>query len=488
MAGTLASGFRAMLAADLGRVLSKGLLILVLSRYLLTPAEYGLLFLTLAILGTVRLFSNFGLPKSTARYVTDRAVNSPGQVPHLLRFSFGVNAATITAVSVALFALNGYIADVLDEPALAPLLIIGVGHVVGRSLETHAITLFQAFNDVRWSAAVRTVSSVGQFVFAVVLVVAGMGVAGALTGFVAAGFAAAALGVGALYWLFYRDYDPDPEMESGLPVRVLRYSAPLTVTGAANLIDKRIDSLLVAYFLNPVAVAYYTLAKQISEFVMTPAASLGFTVAPQYGDHKANDDASQAATLYHSAYESIVSIYLPAAAGMVLVADPAVRFVFGADYLGAVPAVQVFGFYTLLLALMEITNDGLDYLGRAKARATAKIATSAANFGLNLVLIPRYGVVGAAVATIVTTSALVAVEMYVIVQELPVSPRRLATDAGGAALISAAMAAAVYAARPLVAGLPSLLVVVALGVAVWAALATASGMFDIRRAIATVTG
>lgn len=481
MAGHLARGLRAMLAADFGRVLSKGLLILVFTRYLFTPDEYGLFFLVLAILGTVNLLSSFGLPKSTARYVTEFIETDEGQVPLLIRFSFAILAVSTVIVCAALVLLSGRIETLLGEDGLAPLLVVGVGYIVGLSIQTHASLLFQSFNDVRWSALVKTISSVGQLILGATLVLLGYGVYGALWGFVMAALLAAAVAVFVLYSRFYSRYEADGAMESGVARRVLRYSVPLTATKGANLLDKRVDTILIGYFMNTTAVGYYTLAKQISEFVMTPAASLGFTVAPQYGTYKAKENLDRAADLYQQAFLSTVTLYVPAAAGMVLVAGPAVRYVFGDAYLGAVPAVQVFGFYTLLLALGEITNDGLDYLGRANARATAKGITSVMNFGLNLFLIPLYGVVGAAVATIVTFSILVAVELIIIVRELPLSPWTLTIHVGRATLIAGVMSVAVVALLPYVTGLFTLVAAVSTGVAIWAVLATASGAVDVTK-------
>jgi len=481
MDGHLARGFRAMLAADVLRVVSRGLLVLVFTTLLFTPEEYGLLFLALAVLGTVKLLSTFGLPKSTARYVTEHLETDPGQVPHLIRFSYVVLAVSITAVCVGLALFSGRIATLLGEPGLAPLLVVGVGYVVGSSLLGHTSVLFQSFSEVRWSALQRTVSNVGQFVFGAALVVLGFGVVGALGGFVLAVLVAAALALVVLYRKFYRRYEPAESMAGGLRRDVLRYSIPLTATKGANVLDKRVDAVLVGYFMSATAVGYYTLAKQISEFVMTPAASLGFTIAPEYGSHKASDDLDRAADLYASAFLGVVTLYVPAAVGMVLVARPGVRYVFGDAYVGAVPAVQVFGLYTLLLAVGEITNDSLDYLGRADARATAKTITSIANFGLNLVFIPAYGVVGAAVATVVTFSGLIAVELFVIVRELPLSPRTLAAHTGRAALVAGGMALVVVVLRPYVSDVPTLVALVATGVAVWGALATASGALDVRQ-------
>lgn len=477
---SLLHGFRSMLVADVLRLVSRGAVILLLTRVLLSPEGYGLLSLALAVLGMAILFSNFGLPKSVARYVTEHVETSPGQVPHLLRTGFLVNAVSIGLVCLGLVVARGRIAAVLDEVALASLLLVGAGFVVARSLEKHLFALFQAFNAVQWSALVKTVDAVVQPVFIVVFVLAGSGVVGALAGYVAGAAVATAVGMTVLYLRFYRDFERAPTFDRDLPGRVLRYSVPLTASGVANVFDKRADIILVGYFLDPAAVAYYTLAKQVSEFVMTPASSLGFTISPQFGTQKANDELARAADLYETAFVYTTAIYVPAAVGMILVADPAVTFVFGQEYGGAAPVVQVFGVYSLLLALDKITNDGLDYLGRAKARATAKGVTSFANVGLNLVLIPVYGVTGAAVATVVTVGALVGVELYVVANELPLSVPRLARTVSLVLGVTAGMTLAVLVLLPYVTGLPSLAGVVLAGVAVWAVLASASGLVDLR--------
>lgn len=476
----LLGGFRAMLVADGIRLASRGAVILLLTRFLLAPEGYGLLSLVLAILGLSFLFSNFGLPKSVARHVAEFVETSPGQVPHLVRFGMLVNLVSIGVVCVALVLLRGDIARVMGEPALSGLLLVGIGFVIAGSVEKHLLVLFQAFNAVQWSALVKTVDAVGQPLFVAGLVVLGLGVAGALAGFVVSLVVATAVGLVVAYRVFYRGHERAPSMRPDLPGRLLRYSVPLTASGVANVVDKRVDIILVGYLLNPAAVAYYTLAKQVSEFVMTPASSLGFTISPQFGTRKANDELDRAASLYETAFEYTVTVYIPAAAGMILVAEPAMTLVFGEEYRGAVTAVRIFGVYSLLLALDKITNDGLDYLGRAKARATAKGVTSFANLGLNLLLIPVFGVAGAAAATVVTVSGLVGVELYVVASELPIAVRDLASTVGRALAVTAVMAAAVTGLLPYVTGLATLAGVVLVGIAVWALLAATSGLLDVR--------
>ncbi|WP_232688781.1 flippase [Halobacterium zhouii] len=477
----LLRGVRAMLAADAVRLVFRTAVIVLLSRYLLTPSSYGLLFLAMSILGVSFLFSVFGLPKATARYVTEYVETSPDQVTHVVRFGLTTVLASVTVVCVALVALRGQIAGVFGEPELAPLLLVGAGFLAARSVEKYLHAVFQAFNAVQYSGLVKSVDSVAQVAFILAFVLLGFGTVGAMAGFVVAAVIGAVVGLVVLVRGYYREHDPAPEMEDGLKSRILRYSVPLTAGSAANALDQRVDIILVGYLLNPAAAGYYTLAKQISESVSTPATSLGFTVSPQLGTYKASDDLSLAGDLYETAFVHVVAVYVPAAAGMILVARPAIAAVFGDAYLGAVPAVQVFGVYTLLLALDQITNDGLDYLGRARVRAVTKGVTSVANVALNLALIPVYGVVGATVATVLTYSVLVAVELYVVSSVLPLPVRGLARTVGVVFAITVGMSAVVVALLPYVSGLPSLLGVVGVAVGLWALLTGASGLLDFDR-------
>jgi O-antigen/teichoic acid export membrane protein len=476
----LVKGFQAMLVADVLRLLAKGGLIVLLTRFLLEPAEYGLLFLTMAVLGIAKLLSTLGVPKSGARYVTEYAETKPGQVPHILRFVLQCNLVLIAVVSVGLVAFRGRIAGLVDSPEMAPMLVLGVGFLVARSLESSLMVLFQGLNTVTWTAWMKTVDSVSQPVLAAAFVLAGLGATGALLGFTLAAGLGTAVGLVVLYLHFYRGERAD-SIESGLRRRILKYSIPLSATHGAELLYYRVDTLLIGYFLSPTAVGFYTLAKQISEFVMKPAAALGFTVSPQFGTHKTNGDLSLAAQLYETAFVHTVIIYVPAIAGMALVARPAVEFIFGSDYLGAVPVIQVFALYTLLVTIDNITNSGLDYLGRANARALAKGGTAIANLGLNVALIPRYGIVGAAVATVVSFSVLVAIELFVMYRELPLSVGRMARQFAIAVGVSIGMSLAVRFLIPYVSGLPSLVGVVSIGVAVWAVLAVGSGVLDLRQ-------
>lgn len=479
----ISRGLKATFGANLVDVAANGLLLVVLARYLLTPDEYGLLFFALSVLGMVSIFGTLGLPSSIARYVTEYAESDPSQLRYILASSLAILVALSGLVGLVVSVFSPFIAEYLGEPRLAPLLALGVGYVFLKAMRKYLSKTFQGLNRVDYSALISTLSAVGRVIFVVAFITLGFGVVGALAGYLAGFFVAITAGFVLLYRNFYRGYETASERESGLRRRILEYSVPLTATRGANVIDKQVDTILVGFFLTPVAVGFYTIAKQVSEVCATPAKALGFTISPAYGEQRAGNQSEQAARLYEQSLEGVLLLYVPAVVGIILVAEPMIRYVFGSEYLGAVPVLQVLSVYVLANAINRITSDGLDFLGRARSRAIVKSITAVANLLLNLVLIPTIGVVGAAIATVITFSIYTGANVFIISRELPIRFNTAVRTTAGVITVSVVMGICVYPLLPHVSGLFSLFGVVGLGVAVWAILGSLGGILDLRKAV-----
>ncbi|WP_290814628.1 flippase [Halovivax sp.] len=473
-------GFTATLAARAIYMITSALLMILLARVFLDPDGYGLLFWAIGVLAVVQLAADLGLGKSAARYVAEYGEKDPRQIPHLLRHVIGYKLVAITLVCIPLFAFAEPVAHLLGEPAAAPFLAAGALLVIAKSFDVFTQVVFQGFNRLVYSAVVRATGGVARLIFAVAFVMAGFGALGAFFGYVVGYAIAAVFGITVLYFQLYARHDPAPRMEPGLSRRLLEYSVPLTATRGANVLDKQIDIVLVGIFLNPAAVAFYTLAKQITDFVLAPAESLGFVISPNFGEGKATGEIERARELYETALSNVLILYVPAAAGLAIVAEPMVTLVFGGEYAQAAPLLQLLCLFVILQAITNVTSDGLDYLGRARERAIAKGGTSAANFGLNVALIPTIGVMGAAIATVLTHTVYVAVNLYVIHAELSLRVRQLGIDVVRVGAITGVMAGIVGLVAPSITSLPLLALAVLVGVGTWAVLVVASGLVRVR--------
>lgn len=479
-------GFKATLGARLVNNVANGLLMVLLARTLLTPDEYGLLFLVISIIAVVQIGADLGLSRSAARYVSDKKETDPSAIPYLLRTSMQYRLLLLGIVGAILVFARELIATTLETPELSTLLLVGVGYLVFQSLCSYLQTLFQGFNRVDLSAVVEVTNNVSRFFFVVGLTFLGLGVVGALFGYVLGLALATVVGGAYLYRRFYTAYE-DGGGSKSLRNRMLRYSVPLTASHSANILDRRVDTVLVGFFLNPVAVSYYVLGKQVSEFVTVPSGSLGFSISPTFGEQKANDSLQQAARLYETSLQYVFLLYVPAAVGIFLVAEPAITLVFGTDYAGAAPVLQVLGIYVVFQAITDVTTNGLDYLGRANARAVAKGVTSVGNVVLNVILIPIYGAAGAALATVITFGIYTLVNVYVMHLELSLDFARLGRALGLTTAVSTGMGVLVFLLVPYASNLLALAGIIGLGVLVWGVLATLSGLMDPRETVALLT-
>lgn len=472
--------FRIEFLARIVDAVCGGLAVILLAR-LLDPDGYGLIFLTLSVVSIAKLFAKLGIPESAARYVTEYKETNASQVPHIIRTSFIILLLLVFVISCIIVLGHRFIAQTIGEPELIPFLLLGVLYLFFTVLSGYARSIFQSFEDMKSAASIKIIQGTGKLVFGVGFVMFGLGALGGLGGYVVKGFLAAAFGIVVLYSRYYRVIEAAAKMERGLKRRIAEYSIPLTMTQAASRLSGQVDTLLVGFFLNPAAVSFYTVSRQVIGFIETPVSALGFTLSPTFGAEKAAGNVEGAARLYETSLVHSILLYTPAAAGIVLVAGPLIELVFGPEYLEAVPVLQVLGLYAILSAIMNITSHGLDFLGRARARAIVKGITSILNAGLNIALIPAIGVVGAALATVFTYSLYTFACVYFIHQEFDLRISYLLRTTLLISGITAVMSIVVFSLLNYIQGWISLLFVVAIGVFVWAVLSIFVGLLDVNK-------
>lgn len=476
--GQLTTRFRDEFIGRMISVVSAAIFILALAR-LLDPDEYGLLFLALSIFGVVTLFSKLGIAGSAARYITHYKGTDSGQIPHILRFSFLSNLGTILVACCMFFFAHRYIAVLLGEPGLLPFLWLGVFFIPSETLMVYVRTTLQGFEEIRISAALQAMNQGTTLIFALSFVFLGYGAIGALVGSIMAFAVTAIIGLTYIYLQYYRTIERSP-IEQSLQRRISEYSLPLAATSAADVLDKRVDAILVGFFLGPVAVAYYMVSRQIIDFIETPISALGFTLAPAYEDQKVKGNFDTAAHLYEQALSHGLLLYIPAASGLILVSEPLIEIIFGSDYIEAVPVLRIFAIYAVLRVITALTSNGLDFMGRARERAIVKGLTAIMNVVLNLVLIPLLGVVGAAIATIITYSLYAFANMYIFTREFDLRARWILQQMRTILLITLIMVVSIYPFISYISGLMMLFAVVGLGIVIWLVLVSLSGMIDIR--------
>lgn len=464
---SILSRFKASLAGQAISGITGGLLTVGLAR-LLTNDEYGTLFLALAAISIFKIVSRMGFAKSAARYISDYRETHPDRIRTIVRTSITYNAVSLLLSVVLLVVSAPLVATALDQPELTTLFLLGGLYLIASTATFYVRFVLQGLEHIAASSYIHGATNLIKLVAAIGLVAFGFGAAGAFSGYIL-GYAIAGA-VGGLYLLaVVSNYDKSEssESDSELRTQLFRYSFPLTLTDAADTLDKQIDTVLIGFFLSPVAVSFYVIAKQVERFLEIPVTALGFTVAPSYSSSVAAGEAEVAARLYRTSLERIFVLYFPIAVGVWLVADPLLPLVFGESYAPAVPVLQLFSVYLLLRAFVSVTDNGLDYLGRAKARSITISVSTVLNIGLNVVLIPIYGIIGAVIATTAAQFLYASVNAYLIVDELPVDLSVIGTELIKYGLLALLMLPPVILTGSMIDGWAGLVSMIVVGASTW---------------------
>ena len=114
-------------------------------------------------------------------------------------------------------------------------------------------------------------------------------------------------------------------------------------------------------------------------------------------------------------YTIIIYLSLVQSAGMTLLAKPIIRILYGTSYLPAAPALQIVVWYTTFAYLGTIRNIWMLAENKQKYLWIINLCGAIANVLLNYILIPIWGINGAAWASLITQFFTNVIVGYIIV-------------------------------------------------------------------------
>lgn len=178
-------------------------------------------------------------------------------------------------------------------------------------------------------------------------------------------------------------------------------SWPLMFSGLAVMVYMRIDQIMLGQMLNDEAVGIYTAAVRISEvWYFIPMAIVG-SVFPTLLEMKKTNE-----TLYleqfQKLYDILAMMAFVVAIPVTFLADQIVVALFGMEYLeaGTILSIHI---WTTLFVFLGVASGKWFLAENRQSLAFQRVCFGMlGNIALNIVLIPKYGGVGAAVATLIS--------------------------------------------------------------------------------------
>jgi O-antigen/teichoic acid export membrane protein len=205
---------------------------------------------------------------------------------------------------------------------------------------------------------------------------------------------------------------------------LLLFSLPLFGTIFMGRLMKWTDVLMLGHFTTADMVGLYNGAIPISELMPVFLSSSGFISIPVLSSLYSREKFSEMKKTYSIITKWIFSATFPMFLIVFLFPRVVLTFFFGPDYQDASTALRILATGYMFHALMGPNALNLVIFGRANLTMANTTAGLFINVLLNVLLIPLYGINGAAAATAVTyisVNTLSSLEVYIIQRMHPFS-------------------------------------------------------------------
>ena len=182
----------------------------------------------------------------------------------------------------------------------------------------------------------------------------------------------------------------------------LRSLLPLSLMAGAQVVLSRTDMVMLRSLSGPEAAGCYNVALQGAVAVMFAFEAVKAMSGPRMATFLAEDRREDLQETFSWGVRIVLAGAVPVSLGLLLYGKDLIGAVFGAEYLPAYPAMVVLAAGAVLQASLGPVNL-VATLARGERVVLAVVAVAAlANIGLNAVLIPRFGIEGAAAASVLS--------------------------------------------------------------------------------------
>jgi len=193
--------------------------------------------------------------------------------------------------------------------------------------------------------------------------------------------------------------------------KIILLAAPMGIWALFNAFSSRADIFMLSYWCTGHEVGIYNAAYRILDLAVVVAATASVPLVPVLSK-MLKEQGEKAKVLCQRILEMTVVLLLPIPIILPYLAEDLVLLVYGEEYIGSAQVLQVFAYIFVFLSSLYVAsaiNLASDNIRHSWWSAAIAVAI---NVVANIFWIPKFGVMGAAVATALSTLFMVLVSLF----------------------------------------------------------------------------
>lgn len=197
----------------------------------------------------------------------------------------------------------------------------------------------------------------------------------------------------------------------------LKHLKPALHVFALNVIISiyiQMNNVLLGFMKDAEAVGYFTAATKLMVMAMSILGSLGNVMMPHISNLIAVGRMDESKALIQKSYDLVLALAMPLTVGLIFTSPSAILLLSGMDFIPAILTSQIVAFNILMVGLSGVMGIQVLYpLGKINIVILSTFIGAITNVLLNILLVPRYGHNGTAIAYMLAEAA-VTISMFFI--------------------------------------------------------------------------
>ncbi len=176
----------------------------------------------------------------------------------------------------------------------------------------------------------------------------------------------------------------------------------------------RLDQLMLSSMATSVEIGLYVIAVRLSEITTVLASSIAEVLMPEVA---ASKHAERSAQLLLRSLRLMIYVYLLILIPLFLLVPTLLEFAFGTEFLAAAGTLRLLLVASMVWSIGAIIISGLNGFGYPGLSTVSRLSSAVVTVFALLYWLPRYGIVGAALSSLVGYSVMLAVALFWLVKK-----------------------------------------------------------------------
>ena len=368
-----------------------GFIYVVLSARFISTQEYGALMLALSVYNFMILYSDSGTGNALIKYAAEGR-----DTEKVAGTAFRIKVLSVAVISVLSVVFAFTLPDVFRTPQLFQLFLFIPVLMFSLVLNTFFKQVLQAEHRIK---------EIFQIDFLGLLAMSFLFPFAFLTGFLRTGvdvlaILAAVNLISAFYGLRLVGC---PHMRRGArwAKKIIKFSNYSSVSALGSILYTRTDMIMLGFFLGASGVAVYGSAWILASAVYIIPQAAYMVIFPMASKMSSEHREREMLGLYWHGVAYSLALSIPASLVLMIFPRQILSIFYGGRYLESAYILQILALWGIIRPFGNLSGAFIDGMGKPQVNASIIWITAGINVAANAVMIPMFGAVGAAYASII---------------------------------------------------------------------------------------